>query len=50
MADFALLESPKMIPRKIWLIVKSWNFHTLLYGYGFQNGQAQTSSDKLKQV
>ena len=30
MADFALLESPKLISRKIWVIEKSWNFHTVL--------------------
>ena len=29
MADFALLESPKLISRKIWVIEKSWNFHTV---------------------
>ena len=29
MADFALLESPKLISRKIWVIQKSWNFRTL---------------------
>ena len=26
--DFALLESPKLISRKILVIEKSWNFHT----------------------
>ena len=32
MADFALLESPKkLISRKIWVIEKSWNFHTVKY-------------------
>ena len=29
MADFALVESPKLISRKIWMIEKSWNFHTV---------------------
>ena len=29
MADFALLESSKMISRKKWMIQKSWNFHTV---------------------
>ena len=29
MADFALLNSPKLISRKIWVIEKSWNFHTV---------------------
>ena len=29
MADFALLKSPKLISRKIWVIEKSWNFHTV---------------------
>ena len=31
MADFALLQiqSPKLISRKIWVIEKSWNFHTV---------------------
>ena len=28
MADFTLVESPKLISRKIWVIEKSWNFHT----------------------
>ena len=28
-ADFALLESPKLISRKISVVQKSWNFHTL---------------------
>ena len=27
MADFALLESQKLISRKIWVIEKGWNFH-----------------------
>ena len=27
--DFALLESPKLISCKIWVIQKSWNFHTV---------------------
>ena len=30
MADFALLEFPKLISRKISLMEKSWNFHTVL--------------------
>jgi len=29
MAVFALLESQKSISRKIWVIKKSWNFHTV---------------------
>ena len=29
MASVALLESPKLISRKIWMIEKSWNFHTV---------------------
>ena len=29
MAGFALLESPKLISRKIWVTEKSWNFHTV---------------------
>ena len=29
MADFPLLESLKLISRKIWVIEKSWNFHTV---------------------
>ena len=29
MADFALLESPKLISRKIWVNENSWNFHTV---------------------
>ena len=28
-ADFAFLESPRMISHKIWVIEKSWNFHTV---------------------
>ena len=28
MADFALQESSKLISRKIWVIQKSWYFHT----------------------
>ena len=31
MAEFALLESPILISRKIWMIGKSWNFHPLLF-------------------
>ena len=27
MADFELLESPKLLSRKIWVIEKLWNFH-----------------------
>ena len=27
MADFAFLNSPKLISRKIWMTEKSWNFH-----------------------
>ena len=29
MADFALLEYPKLISRKMWVIGKSWNFHNV---------------------
>ena len=29
-AIFALLESPKVISRKIWMTEESWNFHTVL--------------------
>ena len=41
MADFALLESPKLISRKVWVIEKSWNFHTVYFqfvGPHFENG------------
>ena len=31
MADFALLESPKLISRKISVIEKSWNLHIVLH-------------------
>ena len=31
MADFALQESSKLISRKIWVIQKSWNFHTVIH-------------------
>ena len=30
-ADFALLKSPKLISRKMWVIEKSSNFHTVCY-------------------
>ena len=30
MAVFELLESTKLISRKIWVIEKSWNFHTVV--------------------
>ena len=33
MADFALQESSKLISRKIWMIEKSWNFHTVHIGF-----------------
>ena len=29
MADFALLEPPNLISRKIWVIEKMWKFHTV---------------------
>ena len=29
MADFAILKSPNLISRKIWVIKKSWNLHIL---------------------
>ena len=29
MANFALLKSPKLISRKIWVIAKLWDFHTV---------------------
>ena len=29
MTDFALQESPNLISHKIWVIEKSWNFHTV---------------------
>ena len=29
MADFALQESSKLISRKIWMIQKQWNFHSM---------------------
>ena len=32
MVDFALQESPKLISRKIWMIKKLWNFHTVCLG------------------
>ena len=41
MADFALQESSKLISRKIWVIEKSWNFHTVEFqfvGPHFENG------------
>ena len=31
MADFALLESPKLISRKIWVMEKLWIFHTVTH-------------------
>ena len=30
MAGFALLEPPKLISRKIWVIEKLWNLHTVI--------------------
>ena len=30
MEDFSLLESPHWISRKIWVLEKSWNFHTVI--------------------
>ena len=45
MADFTLLDSPNLISRKIWVMEKSWNFHTVgryLPHY--------THSNRLKQV
>jgi len=33
MADFELLESSKLISRKIWVTEKSCNFHTVLFTY-----------------
>ena len=30
MADFVLVESPKLISRKIWVLEKLWNFHTVV--------------------
>ena len=32
MSDFAILESPILISRKIWVVEKSWNFHTVRAG------------------
>ena len=29
MADFALQESSELISHKIWVVTKSWNFHTV---------------------
>ena len=31
MADFALLELPNLISRKIYVIEKSYNFHNMFY-------------------
>ena len=45
MAFFELLNAPKLISRKIWVMEKSWNFHTVdryLPHY--------THSNRLKQV
>ena len=36
-ASFALLESTKLISRKIWVIGKSWNFHTVRKNYSFSD-------------
>ena len=30
MTDFAVLESQKLISRKIWVMEKLWNFHIVL--------------------
>ena len=32
-ADFALLGSLKLISRKIWVIEKLWNFHTMIWTF-----------------
>ena len=42
MAHFALLECPKLISRKIWVIEKSWNFHTVLLLLTFLCGMGRT--------
>ena len=36
-AIFAILDSPKMILRKIWATEKSWNVQTMRYKQSFQN-------------
>ena len=36
MADFVLLKSPTLISRKIWMIEKSWNFHSVKYVHRLQ--------------
>ena len=37
MADFALLEFPKFISRKIWGIEKLWIFHTVVVEFKDKN-------------
>ena len=53
MADFALLESPKLIPRKIRVVGKSWTFYTVktgrlrwLYGKKFRDNYPSSLSSK----
>ena len=37
MADFALLESQKLISRKIWMVETSWKFHTVRPNFPYIN-------------
>ena len=47
MADFTLLESAKLISRKIWVIEKWWNLHTVKFKL-FQNTTEQERADIWK--
>ena len=49
MADFALLESPKLISRKIWVIEKLWNFHTVPILANFNLGHPVSESQEIEE-
>ena len=48
MADFAPLESPQLISRKIWMMEKLWNFHTVLLSRNFCQPKFELQSGKLR--
>ena len=47
MAFFELLDSPKLLSRKIWVIEKSWNFHTVTNG---QKSSKMTRNGQNSQI
>ena len=50
MADFALLESSNMISCKIWVIKRSWNFHTVWYEIFFKKKNKKTRALQKKSL